>query len=68
MRAVVEHLAGELRGRGPVLEPGVGTGRMALPMAAAGIDVIGLDLSVPMLRELVAKCVDGADARSRRPR
>lgn len=55
MEAVVARLAGELAGRGRVLEPGVGTGRMALPLAAAGVDVIGLDLSVPMLRELVAK-------------
>jgi SAM-dependent methyltransferase len=55
MDAVVAALAGELAGRGPVLEPGVGTGRMALPAAAAGVDVIGLDLSGPMLAELVAK-------------
>ena len=55
MQAVVALLAGELAGRGRVLEPGVGTGRMALPLAAAGVDVIGLDLSAPMLQELVAK-------------
>ena len=59
MDAVVALLAAELAGRAPVLEPGVGTGRMALPAAAAGVDVIGLDLSAPMLRELVAKR-DGA--------
>jgi len=62
MEAVVDRLAGELAGRGRVLEPGVGTGRMALPLAAAGVDVTGLDLSVPMLRELIAKRADG-DAR-----
>ena len=55
MDAVVARLARELAGRGPVLEPGVGTGRIALPLAAAGVDVTGLDLSEPMLRELVAK-------------
>jgi SAM-dependent methyltransferase len=55
MEAVVALLADELAGRAPVLEPGVGTGRMALPVAAAGVDVIGLDLSGPMLGELVAK-------------
>jgi SAM-dependent methyltransferase len=55
MEAVVALLADELAGRAPVLEPGVGTGRMALPVAAAGVDVVGLDLSGPMLRELVAK-------------
>lgn len=36
--------------RGPVLEYGVGTGRIALPMAEAGRNVIGVDLSAAMLR------------------
>ena len=34
---------------GPVLELGVGTGRIAVPIAQAGIDVIGVDSSAPML-------------------
>ena len=34
---------------GPVLEMGVGTGRIAIPTAAAGIDVVGVDLHEPML-------------------
>ena len=34
---------------GPVLELGVGTGRIAVPVAAAGIEVIGVDLSAGML-------------------
>ena len=34
---------------GPVLEIGVGTGRIAIPTAAAGIDVVGVDLHEPML-------------------
>jgi SAM-dependent methyltransferase len=55
MAAVVARLRDELAGRGAVLEPGVGTGRIALPVAATGVDVIGLDLSRPMLSELVAK-------------
>lgn len=33
----------------PILELGVGTGRIALPMAAAGHDVVGIDLSAAML-------------------
>src|SRR5207245_3992447 len=66
MDAVVALLAAELAGRAPVLEPGVGTGRMALPVAAAGVDVIGLDLSAPMLREIVAKR-DGASTDSASP-
>jgi SAM-dependent methyltransferase len=34
---------------GPVVELGVGTGRIALPTARAGIPVIGVDASEPML-------------------
>ena len=34
---------------GPVVELGVGTGRIAIPTAAAGIDVIGVDSSQGML-------------------
>ena len=37
------------RSRGPVLELGVGTGRIAVPVAAAGIHVVGVDLSEGML-------------------
>jgi SAM-dependent methyltransferase len=44
------HLA-ELSG-GPVLEYGVGNGRVALPVARAGIEVVGIDLSGPMLDDL----------------
>lgn len=38
-----------------VLELGVGTGRVALPLAAAGYRVIGLDSSPEMLEALAAK-------------
>ena len=34
---------------GPTLELGCGTGRVAIPMAMSGVDVIGLDLSPRML-------------------
>ena len=34
---------------GPVLELGCGTGRVTLPIAQAGIDAVGLDLSAGML-------------------
>jgi len=40
---------------GPVLEIGVGTGRIALPIAAAGINVVGIDLHEPMLAKARAK-------------
>lgn len=45
---------GRLSG-GPVLEYGVGTGRIALPLARAGVDVTGVDLSAPMLAQLARK-------------
>ena len=41
-----------LAGGGPVLELAVGTGRVALPLAARGIDVSGIELSADMLDEL----------------
>ena len=44
---------------GPVLELGVGTGRLARPLAAAGCDVVGIDASAAML----AGCVDPARGR-----
>jgi ubiquinone/menaquinone biosynthesis C-methylase UbiE len=34
---------------GPVLEVGCGTGRVLLPIARAGVDIVGLDLSSSML-------------------
>ncbi len=34
---------------GPVLEVGCGTGRVLIPSARAGVDVLGLDLSPQML-------------------
>lgn len=37
---------------GAVLEYGVGNGRVALPVARAGVDVYGVDLSQPMLADL----------------
>jgi SAM-dependent methyltransferase len=46
----------ELAGPGPVLELGVGTGRIAVPLAeaglATGIEVVGLDSSAAMLARL----------------
>jgi ubiquinone/menaquinone biosynthesis C-methylase UbiE len=37
------------RADGPVLELGCGTGRVSLPLARAGVNVIGIDRSAPML-------------------
>jgi len=44
-----------LAGAGPVLELGVGTGRLALPLAQAGLEVHGVDASAAMLERLAAK-------------
>ena len=50
--SVVKLLGRELRGRGTALEIGVGTGRIALPLASAGQPLVGVDLSLPMLERL----------------
>jgi SAM-dependent methyltransferase len=50
----VEFLAARADG-GPALEFGIGTGRVALPLADRGISVAGIDLSEAMLRRLRAK-------------
>ena len=40
---------------GPVLEACCGTGRVALPLARAGFDVVGVDYSPELLRQFAAK-------------
>jgi SAM-dependent methyltransferase len=55
MARTIGLLAAELRDRGRVLEVGVGTGLLALPLSAEGVEVIGLDLSAPMLLKLLEK-------------
>ena len=50
----------ELAGPGPALELGVGTGRVALPLAARGVEVHGIDASAAMVEGLRAK--PGGDA------
>jgi SAM-dependent methyltransferase len=42
---------------GSVVEMGCGTGRVTLAVAAAGLRVVALDRSLPMLRELARKTV-----------
>jgi ubiquinone/menaquinone biosynthesis C-methylase UbiE len=54
-REMTALLVGELQGRGPCLEIGVGTGLVALPLATAGLPMVGVDLSAPMLGRLVEK-------------
>src|SRR5260370_6155273 len=57
--AVADALAG-LAGQGRALELGIGTGRIALPLARRGVPVHGIDLSRAMVARLRAK--PGADA------
>ncbi len=45
----------ELAGSGTAVEFAVGTGRLALPLAKAGVTVLGIDFSEPMLEELRRK-------------
>jgi SAM-dependent methyltransferase len=47
----VDFLAG-LAGTGPVLEFGIGTGRLALPLSRRGVRVHGIELSSAMIAEL----------------
>lgn len=56
---VVDFLA-ELAGSGRALELGIGTGRIALPLARRGVPVHGIDLSNAMVARLQAK-PGGAD-------
>ncbi|MGQ0669832.1 MAG: class I SAM-dependent DNA methyltransferase [Actinomycetota bacterium] len=57
--AAAEFLA-SVAGAGPVLELGIGTGRIALPLAAKGVEVHGIDASKAMVSKLRAK-PGGAD-------
>jgi SAM-dependent methyltransferase len=52
--AVVDFLA-ELAGNGPALELGIGTGRIALPLAQRGVSMHGIELSQAMAARLRAK-------------
>jgi SAM-dependent methyltransferase len=45
----------ELAGGGPALELGIGTGRVALPLAERGVSVAGIDASPAMIERLRAK-------------
>jgi SAM-dependent methyltransferase len=49
-----------LAGDGPLLELGVGTGRLAIPLADRGLPVVGVDASAAMLDRLAAKDGGGA--------
>ncbi len=48
-------LLAELAGDGRALEFAIGTGRIAMPLAARGVDVAGIELSKAMVKRLRAK-------------
>ena len=50
----VDFLAG-VAGNGAALELGIGTGRIALPLARRGVHVHGIELSEAMVQQLRAK-------------
>ena len=54
IEAAVDFLA-DLAGDGDALEPGIGTGRIAVPLAQRGVHVHGIDLSEAMVAKLRAK-------------
>jgi ubiquinone/menaquinone biosynthesis C-methylase UbiE len=56
--ALVATLLAEAAPGGVVAELGVGTGRLARPLAAAGVPVVGVDASRPMLGRAAAKGPD----------
>ncbi len=45
----------DFAGDGPALEFGVGTGRLAVPLAERGVEVVGVDISPEMLAKLKEK-------------
>jgi SAM-dependent methyltransferase len=59
--AVTAGIAAVLRDAAPdprLLEVGIGTGRIAVPLAAAGIHVVGVDIAAAMLAQLRSKRAD----------
>jgi CDGSH-type Zn-finger protein len=58
-------LLAELAGDGAVLEMGIGTGRLALPLLMRGVEVAGIEGSAEMLDQLRAKA-GGARISTRR--
>jgi len=55
MARLIPMLLDEIPREGRCLEIGVGTGRIALPLARAGASIVGVDISPAMLRRLVDK-------------
>ena len=54
-----------LGARGSVLELGCGTGRISLPLARAGVSLVGIDRSAPMLARAHRRAEGAGDRRAR---
>jgi ubiquinone/menaquinone biosynthesis C-methylase UbiE len=52
---------------GPVLELGCGTGRVTLPLARAGIRMVGIDRSAPMLERALSRAAKASRRRGASP-
>lgn len=65
---VAMYVALAVKSGGPVLEYGIGNGRIAIPIARHGIDIVGLDHSLPMLADLRTKLAEESPAVRRRVR
>lgn len=57
-RAIADGIAAALGDAKSLLEVGIGTGRMAAPLAARGVHVTGIDISAAMLAVLRGKRTD----------
>jgi ubiquinone/menaquinone biosynthesis C-methylase UbiE len=53
LERIIAALLAELPRSGRCLEIGIGTGRIALPVAERGVRLVGVDISLEMLRRLV---------------
>jgi SAM-dependent methyltransferase len=54
-RDVAFYVDATRRAPGSVIELGCGTGRLLVPIARAGVDVVGLDTAMPLLRRCQAR-------------
>ena len=63
--AAVDHLLARFPTEGfpRLVEPGIGTGRIAIPLAQRGYEVTGIDLSQPMLARLAERARSMGQAR-----